>query len=226
MPDYLALAADENCGTRRDYVIDFSQHFHYEHLHCRSPIGRDHPPFVIAEMSGNHNQSLDRALEIVEAAADAGAHAIKLQTYTADTMTLDVRGGSFDIQDKESLWSGRNLYDLYQQAHTPWEWHQPILEKAGELGLICFSSPFDETAVDFLDQLGVPAFKIASFENNHLPLIARAASTGKPLIMSTGMASLSELAMAVKTAREAGCNQIVLLKCTSTYPATPDNTKY
>ena len=175
-------------------------------------------------MSGNHNQSLDRALEIVEAAADAGAHAIKLQTYTADTMTLDVRGGSFDIQDKESLWSGRNLYDLYQQAHTPWEWHQSILEKAGELGLICFSSPFDETAVDFLDQLGVPAFKIASFENNHLPLIARAASTGKPLIMSTGMASLSELEMAVKTAREAGCNQIVLLKCTSTYPATPDNT--
>ena len=175
-------------------------------------------------MSGNHNQSLDRALEIVEAAAHAGAHAIKLQTYTADTMTLDVRGGSFDIQDKESLWSGRNLYDLYQQAHTPWEWHQPILEKACELGLICFSSPFDETAVDFLDQLGVPAFKIASFENNHLPLIARAASTGKPLIMSTGMASLAELEMAVKTAREAGCNQIVLLKCTSTYPATPDNT--
>jgi N-acetylneuraminate synthase len=188
------------------------------------PIGSDHPPFVIAEMSGNHNQSLDRALAIVEAAAQAGAHAIKLQTYTADTMTLDVRGGSFDISDPDSLWAGQNLHDLYKKAYTPWEWHAPIMERARELGLICFSSPFDETAVDFLEDLGAPAYKIASFENNHLPLIEKAASTGKPLIISTGMASLGELDDAVRTARDAGCTQLVLLKCTSTYPASPENT--
>ncbi|MCP9807335.1 pseudaminic acid synthase [Cyanobium sp. T1B-Tous] len=188
------------------------------------PIGADHPPFVIAEMSGNHNQSLDRALAIVDAAAQAGAHAIKLQTYTADTMTLDVRGGSFDISDPDSLWAGQNLHDLYKKAYTPWEWHAPIMERARELGLICFSSPFDETAVDFLEDLGAPAYKIASFENNHLPLIEKAASTGKPLIISTGMASLGELDDAVRTARDAGCTQLVLLKCTSTYPASPENT--
>jgi len=186
-------------------------------------ISKEHPPFVIAEMSGNHNQSLDRALAIVVAAAQAGAHAIKLQTYTADTMTLDVRGGSFDISDPDSLWAGQNLHDLYQKAYTPWEWHAPIMERARELGLICFSSPFDETAVDFLEDLGAPAYKIASFENNHLPLIEKAASTGKPLIISTGMASLGELDDAVSTARDAGCTQLVLLKCTSTYPASPDN---
>jgi N-acetylneuraminate synthase len=188
------------------------------------PIGADHPPFVIAEMSGNHNQSLDRALAIVEAAAQAGAHAIKLQTYTADTMTLDVRGGSFEISDPDSLWAGRNLHDLYKQAYTPWEWHGPIMERARELGLICFSSPFDETAVDFLEDIDAPAYKIASFENNHLPLIEKAASTGKPLIISTGMASLGELDAAVRTARDAGCTELVLLKCTSTYPASPENT--
>jgi pseudaminic acid synthase len=188
------------------------------------PIGPEHPPFVIAEMSGNHNQSLERALAIVEAAAQAGAHAIKLQTYTADTMTLNVRGGSFEISDPDSLWAGQNLHDLYQQAHTPWEWHGPIMQRARELGLICFSSPFDETAVDFLLDLDVPAFKIASFENNHLPLIEKAASTGKPLIISTGMASLGELDDAVRTAREAGCSELLLLKCTSTYPASPENT--
>lgn len=188
------------------------------------PIGADHAPFVIAEMSGNHNQSLERALEIVEAAAKTGAHAIKLQTYTADTMTLDVRGGSFEINDKVSLWAGKNLHDLYKQAYTPWEWHAPIMERARELGLICFSSPFDETAVDFLLDLDVPAFKIASFENNHLPLIEKAAATGKPLIISTGMATLGELDQAVTTARDAGCDQLILLKCTSTYPATPENT--
>ena len=188
------------------------------------PIGAEHPPFVIAEMSGNHNQSLERALAIVEAAAQAGAHAIKLQTYTAETMTLDVRGGSFEISDPDSLWTGQNLHDLYKQAHTPWEWHRPIMERARELGLICFSSPFDETAVDFLEDLGAPAYKIASFENNHLPLIEKAASTGKPLIISTGMASRGELDDAVRTARQAGCTQLVLLKCTSTYPATPANT--
>jgi len=188
------------------------------------PIGGEHPPFVIAEMSGNHNQSLDRALAIVDAAAQAGAHAIKLQTYTADTMTLDVRGGSFDISDPDSLWAGQNLHDLYKKAYTPWEWHAPIMERARGLGLICFSSPFDETAIDFLEDLGVPAYKIASFENNHLPLIEKAASTGKPLIISTGMASLGELDDAVRTARDAGCTQLVLLKCTSTYPASPENT--
>jgi pseudaminic acid synthase len=187
-------------------------------------IGLGQPPLVIAEMSGNHNQSLERALAIVEAAAQSGAHAIKLQTYTADTMTLDVRGGSFEISDPDSLWAGQNLHNLYKQAYTPWEWHQPIMERARELGLICFSSPFDETAVDFLLDLEVPAFKIASFENNHLPLIEKAAATGKPLIISTGMASLGELDDAVRTAREAGCRDLILLKCTSTYPATPTNT--
>ena len=187
-------------------------------------IGADSPPFVIAEMSGNHNQSLDRALSIVDAAAESGAHAIKLQTYTADTITLNARGGNFDINDPNSLWAGQNLYQLYKDAYTPWEWHAPIIERARDLGLICFSSPFDETAVDFLQDLDVPAFKIASFENGHLPLIEKAASTGKPLIISTGMASLGELELAVTTARNSGCNQIVLLKCTSTYPATPENT--
>ena len=187
-------------------------------------IGRDHPPLIIAEMSGNHNQSLDRALEIVDAAAAAGAHAIKLQTYTADTITLDVRGGDFDISDEKSLWKGRNLYDLYNEAHTPWEWHIPIMQRARERGMLCFSSPFDETAVDFLESLEVPAFKIASFENIHLPLIRKVAATGKPMIMSTGMASIAELDEAVRTAREAGCRDLVLLKCTSTYPATPENT--
>ena len=187
-------------------------------------IGEDHPPFVIAEMSGNHNQSLERALEIVEAAANAGAHAIKLQTYTADTMTLDQRGGNFEIDDVQSLWTGKNLHDLYKLAYTPWEWHEEIMRHASKLGLICFSSPFDETAVDFLEELNVPAYKIASFENNHLPLIAKAAATGKPLIISKGMASLADLERAVDTAQEAGCEQLVLLKCTSSYPATPENT--
>ena len=187
-------------------------------------IGVDQPPFVIAEMSGNHNQNLDRALAIVDAAAECGAHAIKLQTYTADTMTLDKSGEDFKINDPNSLWAGQNLHDLYKKAYTPWEWHRPIIQRARELDLICFSSPFDETAVDFLEDLDVPAYKIASFENNHLPLIEKAASTGKPLIISTGMASLAELDQAVNTARAAGCNQLVLLKCTSTYPATPSNT--
>jgi pseudaminic acid synthase len=188
------------------------------------PIGPDQPPLVIAEMSGNHNQSLDRALSIVDAAAKAGAHALKLQTYTADTITLNVRGGDFEIRDQGSLWAGQNLHDLYAKAHTPWEWHKPIFERARQCGMICFSSPFDESAVDFLEELGAPAYKIASFENNHLPLIRKAAATGKPLIISTGMATLGELEQAVATARESGCRDLVLLKCTSTYPATPANT--
>ena len=187
-------------------------------------IGAEHTPFVIAEMSGNHNQSLSRALAIVDAAAAAGAHALKLQTYTADTITLNVRGGDFEITDPDSLWNGKNLHDLYKQAHTPWEWHAPIMQRARENGMECFSSPFDESAVDFLEDLNVPAYKIASFENNHLPLIAKAAATGKPLIISTGMASLGELEQAVGTARSAGCSDLILLKCTSTYPATPANT--
>lgn len=187
-------------------------------------IGRNHRPFIIAEMSGNHNQSLERALEIVDAAAGTGADAIKLQTYTADTITLDVRGGDFEIADEKSLWKGRNLHDLYKEAHTPWEWHAPIMERARSHGMLCFSSPFDETAVDFLESLEVPAYKIASFENIHLPLIRKVAATGKPMIISTGMASIAELDEAVKAAREAGCRDLVLLKCTSTYPATPENT--
>ncbi len=187
-------------------------------------VGPDHPPLVIAEMSGNHNQSLDRALAIVDAAAEAGAHALKLQTYTADTITLNVRGEDFEIRAHGSLWAGQNLHDLYAKAHTPWEWHGPIMERARQHGMLCFSSPFDESAVDFLEELEAPAYKIASFENNHLPLIRKAATTGKPLIISTGMASLGELEQAVAAARKAGCRDLVLLKCTSTYPATPANT--
>ena len=187
------------------------------------PIGRDHAPFVIAEMSGNHNQSLERALEIVEAAAASGAHAIKLQTYTADTMTLPVATGEFFIDDERSLWYGHSLHELYQIAHTPWDWHQPILARAKELGIIAFSTPFDETAVDFLESLDAPCYKIASFENADLPLIRKVAGTGKPMIISTGMATLAELDETVRTARADGCNDIVLLKCTSTYPATPEN---
>lgn len=182
------------------------------------------PPLVVAEMSGNHNQSLDRALAIVDAAAAAGAHAIKLQTYTADTLTIDARGEGFTISDSDSLWRGRNLYDLYRDAYTPWDWHAPIFHHARARGLVAFSSPFDESAVDFLETLDVPAYKIASFENVHLPLIRKAAATGKPLVISTGMATIAELDDAVGAAREAGCRDLVLLKCTSTYPATPANT--
>lgn len=187
-------------------------------------IGRHAPPFVIAEMSGNHNQSLSRALEIVEAAAKTGAHALKLQTYTADTMTLDITEGDFFIKDPNSLWHGRSLYELYQEAHTPWEWHQPIFQRCKELGLICFSTPFDATSVEFLESLDAPAYKIASFENVDIPLIRKVAATGKPIIMSTGMATLAELDEAVGAVREAGGTDLILLKCTSNYPSTPDNT--
>ncbi|MFD2442702.1 pseudaminic acid synthase [Bacillus sp. CGMCC 1.16607] len=186
-------------------------------------IARDQKPFIIAEMSGNHNQSLDKALQIVEAAAKAGVDALKLQTYTADTMTLDIKEGEFFIDNPDSLWKGKSYYDLYKEAYTPWEWHEPIFKRCRELGIIAFSSPFDETAVDFLEGLGVPCYKIASFENTDIPLIEKAASTGKPLIISTGMASVAELDESVRAAKNAGCKDIILLKCTSTYPASPEN---
>jgi len=186
-------------------------------------VGTGHSPFIIAEMSGNHNQSLDRALEIVEAAARSGAHGIKLQTYTADTMTLDIAEGDFRINDPDSLWAGRSLYELYDEAHTPWEWHGPLFKRARELGLIPLSTPFDDSAVDFLESLDAPCHKIASFENTDIPLIRKVASTGKPIIMSTGMASVAELAESVAAARAVGCKDLILLKCTSTYPAKPDN---
>lgn len=187
-------------------------------------ISKKHEPFIIAEMSGNHNQSLSRALKIVEAAAMAGVHGLKLQTYTPDTMTLDLKDKEFLISDDNSIWKGRSLYDLYKEAHTPWDWHEPIFRRAKELGLIAFSTPFDETAVDFLEDLNVPCYKIASFENTDIPLIRKVASTGKVLIISTGMATIAEIDETVRTAREHGCKDIVLLKCTSTYPTTPANT--
>lgn len=187
-------------------------------------IGPHHPPFVIAEMSGNHNQSLERALEIVEAAARAGAHGLKIQTYTPDTMTIDLDEREFHIGDAASPWAGSSLYALYGQACTPWEWHAAIFERARELGLVAFSTPFDETAVDFLEGLDVPCYKIASFENTDLPLIRRVAATGKPLIISTGMASAGEIDETVRAARADGCSDLILLKCTSTYPATAQNT--
>jgi N-acetylneuraminate synthase len=187
-------------------------------------IGEGHQPFIIAEMSGNHNQSLERALEIVDAAAETGCHALKIQTYTPDTMTLDLDEGEFHIGDPNSLWAGTSLYKLYAEAYTPWEWHDAIFSRAREKGMIPFSSPFDATAVDFLESLNVACYKIASFENTDLPLIRRAAATGKPLIISTGMATAAELDETVRAAREAGCKDLILLKCTSTYPATPENT--
>ena len=187
-------------------------------------VGCAYVPFIIAEMSGNHNQSLERALEIVEAAAKTGAHALKIQTYTPDTMTIDLDEREFHISDPKSLWTGTSLYELYGKAYTPWEWHKPIFDRARQLGIIAFSTPFDDTAVDFLESLDVPCYKIASFENTDLPLIRRVAVTGKPLIISTGMATVAELDETVRAAREAGCRDLILLKCTSTYPATAANT--
>lgn len=181
-------------------------------------------PFIIAEMSGNHNHSLERALSIVDAAAEAGVDALKLQTYTADTMTIDKSDGEFFISDVNSLWKGESLYSLYQKAYTPWEWHRAIFERCQEKGIIGFSTPFDFTAVDFLEELECPVYKIASFENIDLPLIKRVAQTGKPMIVSTGMASVGELKELVDTARDNGCEDLTLLKCTSSYPATPEGT--
>lgn len=186
-------------------------------------IGLGFTPFVIAEMSGNHNQSLERALAIVDAAAAAGAHGLKIQTYTADTMTIDTQREGFVINDKSSLWAGKSLYRLYEEAHTPWEWHEAIFQRCRDKGVIGFSTPFDESAVDFLESLNVPCYKVASFENTDLSLIRKIAATGKPMIVSSGMATVAELDEAVRVIREAGCTDLVLLKCTSSYPATPEN---
>lgn len=186
-------------------------------------IGPSYPPFIVAEMSGNHNQSLNRALELVRAAAAAGVHAVKLQTYTADTMTIDGTGPEFSIGGGTQPWAGSSLYSLYSTAYTPWEWHQPIFDLCQELGLIAFSTPFDSTAVDFLETLNVPCYKIASFENTDVPLLRRVAKTGKPMIISTGLATLSELDELMQTIQDAGCREVLLLKCTSTYPAEPQN---
>lgn len=187
-------------------------------------VGPGHAPFLIAEMSGNHNQSLERAFAIVDAAAKAGAHAVKLQTYTPDTMTLKSNASGFVISDQESLWKNRSLYDLYKDAYTPWEWHEPIMKRCQELGMLCFSTPFDDTAVDFLESLNVPCYKIASFENTCIPLIKKVARLKKPMIVSTGMASLGELDETVRTIHAMGCKDLILLKCTSSYPASPENT--
>lgn len=186
-------------------------------------IGSSQKPFIIAEMSGNHNQSLERALKIVDLAAEAGVDAVKLQTYTPDTMTLDIHTGEFFIESETNIWKGQSLYNLYKEAYTPWEWHEAIFERCKKHGLLAFSSPFDETAVDFLETLNVPAYKIASFENIDIPLIKKVAATGKPVIISTGMATVAELDEAVQAVRSEGNDQIILLKCTSTYPATPEN---
>lgn len=186
-------------------------------------IGQNHKPFIIAEMSGNHNQSIEKALKIIEIAAACGADAVKLQTYTADSITINHRGGLFDIKDPTSLWSGRNLYELYEEAHTPWEWHEALFKCAKDNGIICFSTPFDDAAVDFLEGLDTPVHKIASFENNHHPLLKKVAATGKPVIMSTGASTIANLDESVRVLRENGCKDLILLKCTSNYPATPEN---
>ncbi|HCM43047.1 MAG TPA: pseudaminic acid synthase [Candidatus Omnitrophica bacterium] len=185
-------------------------------------IGPSYEPFIIAEMSGNHNGSLEKALAIVDAAAAAGAHALKIQTYTADTMTLDLKQGEFLISDPNSLWTGKTLYELYREASTPWEWHKPIFDRCREKGIIGFSTPFDATAVDFLEKLNVPCYKVASFENTDLELIRKVARTGKPVIISTGMADLEEIEDAVRVLKEEKCSRYILLKCTSIYPSVAE----
>ncbi|MBK26595.1 MAG: pseudaminic acid synthase [Halobacteriovorax sp.] len=184
-------------------------------------VGKGHKPFIVAEMSGNHNQSIERAYEIIDAAAEAGAHAVKLQTYTPDTITLNIKSEDFTIGESLELWKGKSLYELYGEAYTPWEWHKELFERCKEKGMLCFSSPFDHTAVDFLEELDVPAYKIASFECNDIPLIKKVARTGKPIIISTGMASVGEIDDAVNAVKSEGNKNLILLKCTSTYPADP-----
>jgi N-acetylneuraminate synthase len=183
-------------------------------------IGPGCPPYVIAELSGNHNGDIARALRLMSSAKEQGADAVKLQTYTADTMTIDHDGPDFVI--KGGLWAGRKLHELYREAHTPWEWHPALFEHARKIGIACFSTPFDSTAVDLLEYLGAPAYKIASFEIIDLPLIRRIARTGKPIIMSTGMATLGEISEGVAAARQAGATQLALLHCTSGYPTPPE----
>ena len=184
-------------------------------------IGREYPPFVIAEMSGNHNGDLDRALAIVDAVADSGAQALKIQTYTADTITIDVDSPAFRVEDGHGLWGGRTLHQLYDEAHTPWDWHRPIFDRARQRGLVPFSSPFDSSAIELLEGLGVELYKTASAEIVDLPLIRQVARTGKPIVMSTGMATMREVAAAVEAAAGAGCTDLVLLACTASYPAEP-----
>ena len=186
-------------------------------------ISRQSHPLIVAEMSGNHNKSLDRAMMLVEQAAKSGAHMLKLQTYTADTLTINSEKKDFQILSEDSLWKGNTLHSLYDEAHTPWEWTEKIIKRCNELDIICFSTPFDETAVDFLEKLNVPAYKIASYENVHLPLIRKVAKTKKPIIISTGLASISEIEDAVNVLKEENCDQFALLKCTSAYPASPEN---
>jgi len=189
----------------------------------RMQIGKGLKPMIVAEMSGNHNQSLDKALKIVEEAAKTGVHALKIQTYTADTLTINKKDGDFFLGDENSLWNGMSMYELYEKAHTPWEWHKPIFDRCNELGLLCFSSPFDETAVDFLESLDCPCYKIGSTENTDLNLLKKVASTRKPIIISTGMATISDLGEMVSTLRNAGCKDLVLLKCTAAYPSSPSD---
>lgn len=178
---------------------------------------------IIAEMSGNHNGSLDSALAIIDSVAESGADYLKIQTYTPDTITLPISGGNFQVSDNHPLWGSKNLYDLYSEAHTPWEWHKRIFQRANELGLIAFSTPFDESAVQFLEELDVPLYKIASLEIVDLPLIQTVASTRKPMIISTGTARLDEIAAAVSAARMAGCKDLTLMVCTSSYPALAED---
>ena len=184
-------------------------------------VGEDCPPLIVAEMSGNHNHSIEKAIEIVEKAASAGVHAIKLQTYTADTLTIDLNEGDFYLNDKNSLWNGMSLYELYQKAYTPWEWHEKIFTRCKELGLLCFSSPFDNSAVDFLESINCPCYKISSTENTDYELLKKVALTGKPVIVSTGMASIEELGAMISELTKAGCKELILLKCTAAYPALP-----
>ena len=188
-------------------------------------VGPGQTPFVIAEVSGNHNGSLERALDIIDAIAESGAQAVKFQTYTADTITIDAKGPQFQIRADHDLWGGRTLHDLYQEAHTPWEWHAPMFERARERGLTPFSSPFDPTAIELLESLDAPAYKIASAEVVDLPLIREVASTGKPMIISSGMATLGEIDRALSAARDGGCTQMVLLACTASYPAAPEDAR-